>query len=93
MARHIISATEASRSLSDVLNKVHYQGITFEIRRGKETIARISPATPKKHTIKISELNDFIKRLPSLEKEDIGTFEEDLRQIKTSAGSEDNPWE
>ena len=35
MARHIISATDLSRGLSRILNKVHYQGLNFEIRRSE----------------------------------------------------------
>lgn len=57
MPSHIITATEASRSLSNILNKVHYQGESYEIKRGKEVIAKIVPAIPKKHSMKVSELN------------------------------------
>jgi hypothetical protein len=34
-----ISATELSRSLSDILNRVHYRGEEFVIERNGETVA------------------------------------------------------
>lgn len=41
-----ISATEAARELSDVLNRVKYQGVTFLIERGGEPVARLVPVGP-----------------------------------------------
>ena len=48
MLTHMISATEMSRSLSDVLSKVYYQGQSFEIKRGKEVIAKLIPSVSRK---------------------------------------------
>jgi antitoxin (DNA-binding transcriptional repressor) of toxin-antitoxin stability system len=39
-----ISATELSRSLSDVLNRVHYRGEEFLIERNGETVATLGPS-------------------------------------------------
>lgn len=39
-----ITATELSRGLSDVLNRVTYKGERFIVLRNGETIATISPA-------------------------------------------------
>jgi antitoxin (DNA-binding transcriptional repressor) of toxin-antitoxin stability system len=44
MMDRTISATEAARTFSDVLNRIRYQGVTFTIERGGEVIARIVPA-------------------------------------------------
>ncbi len=46
MATRTITATQAARSLADVLDQVRYQGTEFEILRGKEVIARLVPAVP-----------------------------------------------
>lgn len=39
-----LTATELSRALSDVLNRVRYRGDTFEVVRNGEVIARLVPA-------------------------------------------------
>jgi antitoxin (DNA-binding transcriptional repressor) of toxin-antitoxin stability system len=38
-----ISVTKASRQLSDLLNRVFYQGASFELERGNRIVARLSP--------------------------------------------------
>ena len=40
-----ISATEAARSFSDILNRVRYRGEEFVIERGGEAVCRMIPAT------------------------------------------------
>ena len=41
-----ISATEAARNLSDLLNRVRYRGERFTVVRGGEEVAEIVPAMP-----------------------------------------------
>ncbi len=89
MSIHTISATEASRSLSDILNKVHYLGESYEIKRGKEIIARIVPVQPRKTTLKVSELNEVYQHLPSLDEKDKNSFEKDIEQIRAQMKIED----
>ena len=93
MSIHVISATDASRSMSNILNKVHYQGQSFEIKRGREVIAKIVPVMPKKHNMQVSELNEFFKRLPMLDAEDSQVFAEDMKQVRAHAHFEGNPWD
>jgi len=93
MQYHIISATEASRSLSDILNKVHYQGQSFEVKRGREVIAKIIPAESHKRILKISELTTLLQNVPSLESEDSQNFVEELKVIRTKFPAEKNPWD
>jgi hypothetical protein len=93
MSVQVITATEASRSLSDVLNKVHYQHQSFDIRRGKEIIAKIIPASPFKQFLKISELNELFKRLPSLEKGDSEAFEKSIRELRANMQVKGNQWD
>ena len=90
---HIITATEASRSLSTILNKIHYQGESYEIRRGKEIIAQMIPVASKKTGLKIGELNALLKRLPPLDREDQAMFEKDVEQIRLEMKSEHDPWD
>jgi antitoxin (DNA-binding transcriptional repressor) of toxin-antitoxin stability system len=93
MSNHTISATQASRTFSKILNKVHYQGESYDIKRGKEVIAKIVPATAKKSILKVSELNKLFKRLPSLESGDEEIFKKDLEQIRAQMNTEGNPWD
>lgn len=80
--KHTISATEASRQFSHILNMVHYQGESYDIKRGKEVIAQIVPVATQKVTMKVSDLNHFFKNIPSLG-EDADSFEQDI--LKTRA--------
>ena len=38
-----ISATEAARSFSDVVARVHYRGEEFVVEKGSEAVCKISP--------------------------------------------------
>lgn len=93
MQYHVISATEASRSLSEILNKVHYQGQSFEVKRGREVIAKIIPVEVNRKILKISELATLFQNLPSLEPEETQSFENDLKTIRTQLSAEKNPWD
>jgi antitoxin (DNA-binding transcriptional repressor) of toxin-antitoxin stability system len=87
-----ISATNAARNFSDLINRVRYQGTSFEIERGNEVIARIVPAgTPM--TLSIAELNEQWTRLPRLDPEDAVLFEEDLKDIRQNAHLPDALWD
>ena len=44
MEAESINATEAAKNFSHILNQVRYQGKSFEVKRGRETVARIVPA-------------------------------------------------
>jgi antitoxin (DNA-binding transcriptional repressor) of toxin-antitoxin stability system len=48
-----LSATEAARTFSDILNRVRYRGETFVIERGGEPVCRMTPvAAPGRFTAK-----------------------------------------
>jgi antitoxin (DNA-binding transcriptional repressor) of toxin-antitoxin stability system len=65
----VVSATEAARTFSELLNKVRYLGETIEIQRGRDIVARLVPPGPPKN-ISLSELNNFLASLPHLESAD-----------------------
>jgi len=46
-----VSATEAARRFSDLLNRVRYRGESFEVVRGGEVIARLVPASQPRATV------------------------------------------
>lgn len=62
-----ISATEAARSLSDLLNRVRYRGESFVIVRGGEPVCRIVPAGPPRCTVA-----DLVRALTSAQRPDAG---------------------
>jgi antitoxin (DNA-binding transcriptional repressor) of toxin-antitoxin stability system len=86
-----ITATEAQRQFSDILNRVRYRGEEFEVMRGGETVARIEP--PRQRFTTVGELRQLWKTLPKLDPEEAKRFEEDLRQIRAGAKMQDPKWE
>lgn len=87
-----ISATNAARNFSDLINRVRYQGASFEIERGNEVIARIIPATPPL-SVSITDLDQQWAMLPRLAPDDVPSFEADLRDIGQNAILPDPLWD
>jgi prevent-host-death family protein len=85
-----VNVTQAARRLSDLLNRVAYQGTSFELTRGGRRIARLVPAGPSK-TVKVSELNALFARLPSLD-DDAEAFERDIADSETAFADDRDPW-
>ncbi len=71
-----ITATEAVRRFSDILNRVKYKGEEFVVERGGEPVCRIVPAgPPKKFTVA-----DFVRVLREAPKPD-PEYWDDLEDI------------
>jgi antitoxin (DNA-binding transcriptional repressor) of toxin-antitoxin stability system len=92
MLNKIISATEASRSLSELLNQVYYRGKSFHIKRGKDVVAQLVPITMRKK-LKVSELNDLFKRLPSLDYKDSQAFEKTIHEMRAQLNVQERSWD
>jgi antitoxin (DNA-binding transcriptional repressor) of toxin-antitoxin stability system len=58
-----ISATNAARNFSDLINRVRYQGASFEIEHGHEVVAQIILAVPAT-TLSIADLDEWVSHLP-----------------------------
>ncbi len=91
MSKHIISATDLSRDLSRILNQVHYQGQNFEIRRGREIIAKIIPVEAPQR--KVRGLQAFLASLPHLDQDDAENFLNDINKVRENMPHEGNPWD
>jgi len=78
----LITVTEMTRKISDVLGRVYYKGESFDIKKGSHVVARLAPAS-RKSTTAISELNEFFKCGPHLEKEDANEFEKAIKEVKS----------
>ncbi len=87
-----VSATEAARKFSDLLNRVRYQGASFEIARGKEIVARIVPAAPPR-AVKLAELDEILAKLPRLAPEDAAQFEQDVDTVRREATLPEPKWD
>lgn len=86
-----INVTTAARNLSELLNRVAYQGASFELTRGGKSIARLVPVGPTKR-LEVSELNDLFARLPSLDDE-ADAFARDIDALRRSLPPERDPWD
>lgn len=80
-----LTATEAARSFSDVLNRVA-AGEEIEIVRNGAPVAVLS--APRARVLPASRLGALLRSLPPVDDE----FAEDLRQIRRDAGFPENPW-
>lgn len=90
MASNVISATEATRHFSDLLNKVKYQGESFDIKRGREVVARIVPVQP---SMPAKRFKEFLKALPALDEEDREDFLKTIEQTREAMKDMRNVWE
>ena len=73
-----ISATDAARNLSDLLNRVQYRGEQFIIVRNGAQIAEVSP--PPDSGTTLGELVRQLSELPPVDEK----FREDLSEIRAS---------
>lgn len=69
-----ISATEASRNFSEILNRARYGGESFLVERGGEPVAEIRPAR-KRSTV--ADAIDFLRTTPLPDPD----FKRDMEEI------------
>jgi prevent-host-death family protein len=86
--RERISATQAARSFSALLNRVRYKGDSFVIVRNGEEVGRLEPASsPRPKTL--DELLDLLAELGPADED----FARDLEEIRASQPSlPESPW-
>lgn len=83
-----ISATQAARTFSDLLNRVRYRGEEFVIERGGEPICTISPVKPQPCTGA-----DIVALLRSLPKPDAAFWDAVEDATKQYSKLPKSPWE
>jgi antitoxin (DNA-binding transcriptional repressor) of toxin-antitoxin stability system len=76
-----ISATQAVRDFSEVLNAIRFKGTHYVIERGGKPVASMKPVDEKKDLRTLGELTALLKKLPRLE-EELDAFEADLEDIR-----------
>ncbi|HMM52699.1 MAG: hypothetical protein DWB43_12795 [Lautropia sp.] len=80
-----VTATEFARNLSSMLSEVHYRGISLEVCRGRETVARVVPSGPPAG-FSVARLNDLFATLPRLGAGDADRFLADLDELDRTVG-------
>jgi len=81
-----INVADAQRDFTALVNRVYRQGVSVDVERDKQVIARLSPVRPPA-TLKMRDLPMLLARLPRLE-EDAAPFGDDLRAIRRQFLSE-----
>ena len=80
-----MTATEAARSFSDVLNRVA-AGEEVEVTRSGAPVAVIAP--PKARLVSAEHFRELMASAPRADED----FADDLRAIRQSAGPPGEPW-
>lgn len=75
-----VSATEAVRKFSEILNSIKYRGDHYIIVRGGKPVASIFPIEAPLKEGKLSGLKELVGKIPRLGDE-AERFEEDLKEI------------
>ncbi len=84
-----ITATEAARHFSDLLNRVRYRGETFRIVRSGEEVAQLTAASPRSET----SLRALLSKLEA-ERTDDPEFADDLERIQAEQPTQgEGPWD
>ena len=78
-----VTVTEAARRFFELLNRVRYQGRSFEVARGSEVVARLVPAHPPA-VVQVADLDRILSALAPLDDEDGVQFEHDVRSLRHS---------
>ena len=83
-----LTATEAARNFSDLVNRVLYRGEVFVVERGGQPVCRIVPAGPARFT-----LRDLVQLLKTIPKPDPGYWDvlEDINRKQPPPP--ESPWE
>ena len=84
----VISATEAARSFSELLDRVCYRGESFVIERGGEPVCEISHVKPMRFTGA-----DFLTLLHSLPKPDPAFWSAVEKATRQEPVIPESPWE
>lgn len=80
MPKSTISATEAVRSFSKILNRARYKGDHYTIVRGGKPIAEIGPVETPRPPRTLGELPAVLASLPTLDPED-ASFASDVAAV------------
>jgi antitoxin (DNA-binding transcriptional repressor) of toxin-antitoxin stability system len=88
-----ITATDAVKEFSEILNNIKYVGTNYIIQRNGKALARLSPLTQGSMTRTLAELASMLAQLPPLGDE-AEAFKRDLIEIANQqpALPQGQPW-
>ncbi len=84
--RRKLTATEASRNFSEVINRARYRGESFLVERGGEPVCEIRPAALR---FTLDDLIELIRELPSVDEDYLRAVEE---SINSQPSIPKSPW-
>ena len=86
-----ISATQAARSFSEVLNQVQYRDMSFSIERGRKIVARlVPPAVPA--GLSLADLNRLFAGLPRLGPAEANRWNAEIRAMRRGRPPQVRKW-
>lgn len=83
-----VSATQAARSFSDLLNRIRYRGEAFIVERGGEPVCRMLPAEPPRR-FTLRELALLLREAP---RPDPGYAKDVRRAVRRQGRLPHAPW-
>lgn len=86
-----MNVAEAKKNFAELVDKVYLEGISIDLERDNQVIARLTPAVPRS-TVTVGGLNAFFGSLPPLG-DDADRFAEDVRAIRREFPAETSPWD
>src|SRR5688572_18037642 len=84
----VVSATEAARRFSDLINRASYQGESFVIERGGKPLCQLGPLEERRCTL--ADLVAVLAQLPRPDDEYLDAVEE---YVRNQPPVEPSPWE
>ena len=76
-----VTATEAVRKFSEILNSIKYAGTDYTVMRGGKPVASIRPAEAHAKALTLGDLAGLVKSLPTLG-DDSERFERDIKEAR-----------
>lgn len=87
-----LTATVLARNFSTYLNQVCYQGASFEIQRGAEVVARLTPPAPT-GGYPLEKLASLLCNLPALSDDEAAEFLRDIENAETQLVTHPDAWD
>ena len=76
-----ISATQAVRDFSEVLNTIKFKRVHYIIERGGKPVASMNPIDEEKEMKTLGELKILLQKLPRLD-EELDAFAADIEDLR-----------
>ncbi len=86
-----MNVAEAEKNFAKLVDKVYMEGVSVDLERDDQVIARLTPVQRRPH-LAVSELNAFLRGLPSLG-DDANVFAQDVRALRAEFPAEGHAWD